>query len=267
MREHGTRALVRRVPNDFMSDDFYFSELHSRHLYDGLEEDFCTGEELLVPGPAEDIDVLTSCPECYHGARPIAVVCHPHPLYGGSMKNKVVHILSETFNDMGLLSVTFNFRGVGRSKGRFDHGQGETDDLLAVVDFFKERHPGAPIWLAGFSFGAYVALRGHVRIGAERLLLVAPPVSMFDFSELPEVAVPWMVVQGGRDEIIAAKDVSMWVHRRQQRPDYRLMADADHFFHGRLNRLRDAVMKQWGDALQTSEPDGLDSSPSGRQGP
>jgi len=232
-----------------MSDDFYFSELHSRHLYDGLEEDLCTGEELLVPGPAGAIEVLTSCPQCYEGTRPMAIVCHPHPLYGGSMKNKVVHILAETFNEMGLLGITFNFRGVGKSSGRFDHGRGETDDLLAVARYFRERHPNAPIWLAGFSFGAYVALRGHAALGAERLLLVAPPVGMFDFEQLPQVSVPWLVVQGGKDEIIAPQAVSDWVFRQSSRPEYRWMADADHFFHGRLNRLREFVISRWSRAV------------------
>lgn len=232
-----------------MADDFYFSELQDRHLYDGLEEDVCTGEELLVPGPAGPIEALTSCPDCYAGTRPMAVICHPHPLYGGSMKNKVVHILADTFNEMGLLSVTFNFRGVGHSAGRYDKGRGEADDLSAVVRFFRERHPNAPLWLAGFSFGAYVALRGHQHVGADRLLLIAPPVSMFEFGELPEVTVPWMVVQGGKDDIIAPEAVSKWVHQRPHKPDYHWMADADHFFHGRLNRLRDTVMQRWSDAV------------------
>lgn len=225
----------------------HYAELHNRHLYDGLEEDCCTGEELLIPGPAGDIEALTSCPDCYAGNRPMAIVCHPHPLYGGSMKNKVVHILSQTFNDMGLLSVTFNFRGVGKSAGQFDHGRGEQADLAAVAAFFRARHPQAPLWLAGFSFGAYVAARSLAEIGAERLLLVAPPVTMFDFGEVPPIEVPWMVVQGGQDEIVAPQAVSAWVTSQARHPDYRWMADADHFFHGRLNRLRDAVMESWGE--------------------
>jgi len=235
-----------------MAEDFYYTELQSRHLYDGLEEDLCTGEEMLVPGPVGPIEVLTSCPECYTGTRPIAVVCHPHPLFGGSMKNKVVHILAQTFNDMGLLSVTFNFRGVGKSAGRFDQGNGESADLEAVVEFFRARHPQAPIWLAGFSFGAYVAARAHNAVRAERLLLVAPPVTMFDFKPLPPVNIPWMVVQGGQDEIITPQAVSAWVSSQRPRPDYRWMADADHFFHGRLNRLRDEVMAAWGEAVATA---------------
>ncbi len=225
----------------------HYAELASRHLYDGLEEDYCTGEELLIPGPAGAIEALTSCPDCYAGDRPIAIVCHPHPLYGGSMRNKVVHILSQTFNDMGLLSVTFNFRGVGKSAGRYDQGRGESADLAAVAAFYRVRHPQAPLWLAGFSFGAFVAARSHVAVGAERLLLVAPPVTLFDFTTVPPVTVPWMVVQGGQDEIIAPPAVSAWVGAQKSCPDYRWMADADHFFHGRLNRLRDTVMGAWGD--------------------
>jgi len=229
--------------------DIYYSELQSRHLYDGLEEDLCSGEELLVPGPAGQIEVLTSCPECYQGTNPIVILCHPHPLYGGNLKNKVVHILAESFNAMGMLTVSFNFRGVGQSAGHYDHGIGETDDLQAVAEFFRARHPQAPLWLAGFSFGAYIAMRGHQRIGAERLLLVAPPVTMFDFSELPEVTIPWLVIQGGQDEIIAPESVSRWVAERANRPDYEWMADADHFFHGRLNRLRESLLSRWSDAV------------------
>lgn len=232
-----------------MVDDIYFSELHNRHLYDGLEEDICLGERMLIPGPAGEIEVLTAGPEQLDPALPIAVICHPHPLYGGSLTNKVVHILSEAFNDLGLLSISFNFRGVGRSGGRYGHGRGETDDLLAVVNWFRERFPEAPLWLSGFSFGAYVAARGHREAGAERLLLVAPPVTLFDFSEVPHIEVPWMVLQGGRDEIIEAQKVSAWVHTQDNRPDYRWMAEADHFFHGRLNRVRETVTGAWGKVL------------------
>lgn len=150
---------------------------------------------------------------------------------------------------MGLLSVTFNFRGVEKSGGSYAKGIGETEDLQAVVDYFRQRHPQAPLWLAGFSFGAYVALRGYQRAGAVRLLLVAPPVTLFNFTELPEVNIPWMVIQGGRDEIISPEEVSRWVSGSRHRPVFRWMADADHFFHGRLNRIHDTVMSQWSDAV------------------
>lgn len=228
-----------------MANDFDISELRAQHLYDGLEELPCTGQAEEIPGPAGMLEALTSypagCPETY----PVAVLCHPHPLYGGSLSNKVVHILSDTFNEMGVPTVRFNFRGVGRSEGRYDKGRGEADDLAAVAAWVRTRHPRAPLWLAGFSFGAFVALRAQQQVHADALLLVAPPVSLFDFAALEEVDVPWMVVQGGKDDVISPEAVSEWVHRQARRPRYVWMGDADHFFHGRLNRLRDAVHRDW----------------------
>jgi alpha/beta superfamily hydrolase len=237
-------------------DDIYFEELRRSHRYDGLEEDICIGEELLIAGPAGAIEVLTAGPARFDPTLPIAVVCHPHPLYGGSLSNKVVHILAESFNAMGLLSVSFNFRGVGRSEGRFDRGVGETADLLAVIEWFRNRYPEAPIWLAGFSFGSYVAARAHREGKVERLLLVAPPVKLFDFTQLPEIRLPWMVIQGGRDEITEPQAVSAWVHQQRCRPAYEWMADADHFFHGRMNRLRETLVNAWSEAVRVRVTDG-----------
>jgi alpha/beta superfamily hydrolase len=230
-------------------DHIEFDERRRDHRYDGLEEDICLGGECLIEGPAGAIEVLTTGPERFDPRLPIAILCHPHPLHGGSLSNKVVHVLAESFNAMGLLSVTFNFRGVGRSEGRFDRGRGETADLLAVVGWFRRRFPEAPLWLGGFSFGSWVAARAHREAGAERLLLVAPPVELFDFGEIPDIALPWLVIQGGLDEITPPMAVSAWVQRQRHRPDYRWMADADHFFHGRMNRLRETLLDAWSPAL------------------
>ncbi|QKT04186.1 alpha/beta fold hydrolase [Ectothiorhodospiraceae bacterium 2226] len=229
-----------------MGNDFDTAELRARHLYDGLEEDPCLGQECPVPGPAGSLEAMQSYPAGYDGSAPVAVVCHPHPLYGGSMANKVVHMLSDTFNALGAATVRFNFRGVGASQGRFDQGRGETEDVLAVVRWVRERHPAAPLWLAGFSFGAYVALRAQPQVQAERVLLVAPPVNLFDFEALPPCGAPCLVIQGGRDDIVPPEAVSNWVFRHQvERPAYRWLGDADHFFHGRLNRLREVVQAEW----------------------
>jgi uncharacterized protein len=228
-----------------LASDITLIELQRHHLYGGLEEGYCSGEALQIPGPVGPLEVVTSCPSCYNGQRPLAIICHPHPLFGGTMRNKVVRTLADTFNTMGLLSITFNFRGVEQSRGRFDHGRGESEDLLTIAGYFRKRYPHAPIWLAGFSFGAYVALRSQREISADRLLLVAPPVTLFDFTSLPEVEVPWLVIQGGKDEVIAPAAVGEWLRQRPRPPTIRWMADADHFFHGRLNRLRDTVIKQW----------------------
>lgn len=209
----------------------------------------CRSDEMFIQGPTGDLQVRTFCPQEMDTERPIAVVCHPHPLHGGTMNNKVVHTLARSFSDLGLYSVCFNFRGVEQSEGNFDHGVGESEDLLHVIDFFRKRHPHAPIWLAGFSFGAFVALRAHEQAGAERLLLVAPPVRMFDFSEARTVNIPWMVIQGGQDEVVSPEAVKEWLQGQQHPPLLRWMPDAGHFFHGRLNRLRETVERYWGKGL------------------
>lgn len=232
-----------------MNRDITETQLAELHLYDGLEEDPCTGENFLIPGPSGVIEALMEVPTDYQTGDPIAVICHPHSLYGGSMANKVVHVVADTFNAMGLPTLRFNFRGVGHSQGRFDKGDGEVQDLLAVVDWFRQRFPGAPLWLAGFSFGAFVAFSAQRQAEADRLLLIAPPVSMFDFTALNQVDIPWMVIQGGKDEISLPERVSNWVHRQRNTPQYHWLGDADHFFHGRLNRVRDAIQESWGTAL------------------
>ncbi len=229
-----------------MTREFDVSNLQEWHLYDGLEEAPCVGEELLLSGPAGNIEISTSYPAELADDFAVAVICHPHPLYGGSMANKVVHTLSGTFNDMGIPTVRFNFRGVGQSEGLFDQGKGEVDDLYTVIQWARRRHPAAPLWVAGFSFGAYVVMRAQPIAKARRLLLVAPPVSLFDFERLDPVSVPWVVIQGGHDEVVDSQAVIDWVQQQSCRPVFRLMADADHFFHGRMNRLRGAVETCWG---------------------
>ena len=199
-------------------------------------------EKLLIPGPAGQLEAELNVPEAYETGGPVAIVCHPHSLYGGSLRNKVVHILADTFTDMGLPTLRFNFRGVGKSEGKFDQGRGEQDDLGSVVAWLQARYEGAPLWLAGFSFGAYVAYRAHRAVEPERLLLVAPPVSLFAFGVPEPMTIPWIVIQGSEDEIVPAKEVENWVAAQPNPPEFHLMQDASHFFHGRLNDLRNLLM-------------------------
>jgi alpha/beta superfamily hydrolase len=229
-----------------VTSDFNTHRLSQHHQSDGMEEDLYIGEELLLEGPAGQIEAVTAYPQGYQAGAPISVICHPHPLYGGSMANKVVYMISRTFMQLGVATLRFNFRGVGKSQGSFDEGLGEVEDLQALVAWFRERHPGSPLWLAGFSFGAYVAARACQAIEPERLLLVAPPVTMFDFASLPPIEVPYMVVQGGKDEIIQPEAVGRWVVAQRNRPVYHWMSGADHFFHGRMNHLRNAIVRSWG---------------------
>ncbi len=203
--------------------------------------------EILIPGPTGDLEVRfepqggTDLAEQSRAA-PLAVICHPHPVYGGSMSNKVVHILAAGFRELGAHTVRFNFRGVGRSTGEFDNGIGETDDLLAVVKWAQAQFPAAPpLWLAGFSFGAWIALKASTQLQPERLVLVAPPVDMYDFNHIPEVNMPWMVIQGGEDEVVSASAVASWAAQRQPAPQFKTLDSAGHFFHGQLNALKEAL--------------------------
>ncbi|HEY1991508.1 MAG TPA: alpha/beta fold hydrolase [Gammaproteobacteria bacterium] len=171
----------------------------------------------------------------------VAVVCHPHPLQGGTMQNKVAYMLARAFNDMGAVSLRFNFRGVGRSEGSFDRGMGETDDALAAIDWLAAQHPGLPLWLGGFSFGAFVALRAQSRRGVSRLVTVAPAVERFATGDIVPPSYPWLLVQGLADDVVSPQAVLAWARGLAQPPRIVEMAGAGHFFHGRLNELREAV--------------------------
>ena len=198
-----------------------------------------------IPGGAGDIETLITRPETLSESTPIVVISHPHPLYGGTMTNKVVYILAKSFSELGAITVRFNFRGVGKSAGEHDHGLGEAEDLQLLVEQLKQWRPQAPIWLAGFSFGAYVTVRAQANIQPEKLLLVAPPVSMYPFDELGEISSPWLVIQGGQDEVIDAAAVKAWVSQLPKPPQLIWMEDAGHFFHGKLNEVKDRLLQTW----------------------
>jgi alpha/beta superfamily hydrolase len=202
--------------------------------------------ETLISGMAGDIETLITCPQELTETTPIVIISHPHPLYGGTMTNKVVHILAKSFSKLDAITVRFNFRGVGKSAGEYSDGIGEAEDLQALARECKQWRPQAPIWLAGFSFGAYVTLRAHDDIQPEKLLLVAPPVSMYPFDELAEVNIPWIVIQGGQDEVIDAAAVKTWVSERPNQPQFIWMEQAGHFFHGKLNEVKEALLQAWG---------------------
>ena len=198
-----------------------------------------------IAGKAGDIEILITRPQTYSATTPLAVICHPHPLYGGSMNNKVVHILAKTFAELGAITVRFNFRGVGRSEGEFADGIGEAEDLQFLVSELQKWQPNSPLWLAGFSFGAYVSARAEATLKPQKLLLVAPPVSMYDFNALPEIRCPWVVIQGGQDEVIDARAVKTWVAAQAIQPQLIWMEDASHFFHGKLIELKTTLLNSW----------------------
>jgi len=166
--------------------------------------------------------------------RGVALIAHPHPLHGGTLDNKVAWTLARAARASGWVAVRPNFRGVGQSEGMFDHGIGETEDLLALMAALAPHYPGLPWLLMGFSFGAYVQHRVAARWPVQRLLMVGPAVSMYAFDP---PAVPTVIIHGSEDELIHVKHVRDYA--RQQGIPLHEVAGAGHFFHGRLSEVRD----------------------------
>jgi hypothetical protein len=186
------------------------------------------------------LEALLEVPADYDG-RQAAVLCHPHPLFGGTLHNKVVHMAARALQEWGFATLRFNFRGVGTSVGTFDDGVGETMDALAAYDFAATAWPLAKITLVGFSFGAFVAYHVASRRPVVRLIAIAPPVGRFDFAAHPVPQVPWTVIQGDRDELVDSQAVLAWARELRPAPTVHLVAGAEHFFHGRMQDLKNAV--------------------------
>jgi alpha/beta superfamily hydrolase len=166
-----------------------------------------------------------------------------------------VHTLARAFEELGLPTLRFNFRGVGASEGTYDGGRGELEDALAVIAWGQRRWPGAAVSLGGFSFGAMIALLACARVQPARLVCVAPPVSRPEFAVAVRPACPWLIVQGDADEIVDHRQVEAFAARFTPRPELTVLPGVDHFFHGRLRELQQAVLsfagKQPGSASAT----------------
>jgi alpha/beta superfamily hydrolase len=200
-------------------------------------------EKVVVDGPAGAIEAMIERPP---GARGdiVAVCCHPHPLYGGTMQNKVVHTLARACQDQRVTTLRFNFRGVGGSAGVHDDGVGESEDAAVVADYARRVTGAGRLWSLGFSFGGFVAYRLATLRDAAALVTVAPPVQRFDFAKLPRPACPWWVAQGDADELVNHESVLAWTRTVSPPPEVRILAGAEHFFHGRLTELR-ALLAAW----------------------
>jgi uncharacterized protein len=200
-----------------------------------------SAEGLSIEGPAGVLEALLEDPQMPSPAG-FAVICHPHPLYGGSMHNKVVHTLARACQEYGIATLRFNFRGVGASAGSYDEGRGELDDALAAIAWGRKRWPDTGLTLAGFSFGAMVALGAAERSTPSRLITVAPAVARAQFAEVVNPSCPWLIVQGDADQLVDIRDVRAFAARFDPAPRLVVMPGGEHFFHGRLTELRDQVL-------------------------
>lgn len=196
---------------------------------------------LFLDGPDGQLEALhLDTPD----ARGVALICHPHPLFAGTMQNKVVATLQRAARDAGYATLRFNFRGVGQSAGSYAEGRGEVDDALAAARWLAEQHPGLPLTLMGFSFGSCVAGNAAERLeeeGAElaQLFMLAPPVERFDV-DLPERC-PLTVIQPEADEVVTPERVYAWSAELSKPHELIRIPECSHFFHGKLIELKDLI--------------------------
>lgn len=199
-------------------------------------------ENLMIDGPAGKLEARVDRPG--DGAlEGCAVVCHPHPQHGGTMNNKVAHTLARAFVRSGYEVLRFNFRGTEQSEGTFDNGVGELDDAHAAIEWMRARHGAYPLWLAGFSFGAAIAVKAAAEAHVDGLISVAPAISRFATALKKQPQCPWLIVQGDEDELVDIDETVTWFDSLDPGPELLVVNRAEHFFHGRLAELRDAVME------------------------
>jgi uncharacterized protein len=195
-------------------------------------------ERRLIDGPAGPLECLLEPGAAGMPARGLGLVCHPHPLHGGSMDNKVAQTLARGFAQAGWRALRFNFRGVGASQGQWAEGAGEIDDALAVLNAYRQ--PGEALVLGGFSFGAFVASQVAARLhgsdAPRRVVLLGAAAGSFDVAPVPADS---LVIHGEADDVIPLAAVLDWA-RPQQLPVL-VFPGTGHFFHGQLVRLRGLI--------------------------
>jgi alpha/beta superfamily hydrolase len=197
-------------------------------------------EKRFIEGPVGRLEAIVDTPADSepHGT---VVVCHPHPQHGGTMHNKVTHTLARTFVRLGFVTLRFNFRGTEASEGTYDNGIGELDDALAALAWIHDRCPDGPQWLAGFSFGAAIAVRAAATARVDGLITVAPAIRRLAPGQPEQPGCPWLIIQGDVDELVDVDTTIEWVNGLAPGPELLVMPGVEHFFHGNLNALQDAV--------------------------
>ena len=192
-------------------------------------------DRVLIDGPAGRLEATVARPS--QPLRGLAVIAHPHPLFGGTMDNKVVQTLARAFLALDHVVWRVNFRGVGASDGAYDEGRGEIDDFIALIEYARAETPALPLAIAGFSFGGYVAAQSAAALQPQRLVLVAPAVGRF---AVPAVPAHTLVVHGEDDDVVPLREVLDWA--RPAKLPIVVIPGAGHFFHGDLMLLQQLVL-------------------------
>jgi len=197
-------------------------------------------QQMSLEGPAGALEALLETPQ-ESGIAGCAVICPPHPLHGGTLQNKVAHTLARSFTGQGLVALRFNFRGVGESAGEFDEGRGERDDVIAAVNWLTGHYPDLPLWISGFSFGAAMAIAAAAKYAPAGLVSIAPAISRIAATHSQQPDCPWLIVQGDQDELVDIDRTIAWLNELDPGPELQVFPATEHFFHGKLVLLREAV--------------------------
>ena len=213
--------------------------------------------EVMINGPEGRLEAR------YHHSEvpnaPIALVLHPHPQHGGTMNNKLVYTVYHIFRARGFSVLRFNFRGVGRSQGRFDNGLGELSDAASALDWMQTINPNAKYcWISGFSFGAWIAMQVLMRRPEiHSFIAVAPPANMYDFTFLAPCPSSGLIIHGARDDLVPESDVAQFAQKlqsqRQIEIDYRVIKGANHLFDDKIDILGKNIESYLDDKLAAAE--------------
>lgn len=196
-------------------------------------------QEIFIAGPVGKLEAVIQTVET--PITRVGIICHPNPLQEGTMQNKVVTTVAKTFNAMGMIAVRFNYRGVGQSDGEYGAISGEVADCMAIVQWVHQQWPQAKIWLAGFSFGAYIAAEVATKVACEQLISIAPAVDRMPYKTLPTVLCPWLVIQGEDDEVVIPESVYTWFEGLKAHKTLVRLPETGHFFHGKLIDLQQVI--------------------------
>ncbi|MBQ0720488.1 MAG: alpha/beta fold hydrolase [Gammaproteobacteria bacterium] len=200
--------------------------------------------QVAIAGAAGHIEAVLEAGQAdatFSGGDYVAVICHPHPLYGGTMDNKVVTTLARVYRELGITSLRFNFRGVGASEGEHDEARGEVDDLCRVSEWLLAQYPGSQLLLAGFSFGSAIVAAASERLAVAQMILIAPPVMRYSYAPTGVFTCPVIAVLGEQDELVETASVLPWLESLDSPVSTMVIPEASHFFHGQLNTLREKL--------------------------
>lgn len=193
-----------------------------------------------IDGPAGKLQAILQLPAAADYSK-FAIVCHPHPLQEGSMHNKVVTTTCKAMLALKIPCLIFNFRGVEQSEGEFGQIKGEVADCMAVVDWINQQYPAADLYLAGFSFGAYIAAEVATKVSTRCLISIAPAVERMPYEQLPAVTCPWLVIMGEEDEVVTPAAVFTWFDTLHANKTLSKFPGTGHFFHGKLLELQRVI--------------------------